>query len=488
MRRLFSDHSFGGRFLLYFGASLIQAVVAIVGIPLTTHFLDPRDFGAFALISSLVGVFSLIAEMGGTVVLSGHLRAASPDEAKVLLSTVVATSAVVAVACGGTLYRAWPELAPLLGISGLPQAAIALAAASIVPSAIWSSLFVYGLVSGRASFVSRLTVLLSLASFAGTMIGLYSFHLGGVALFLGAFVGPAVTALVGLGGLWGNFAPRISRRWLREIARTAPSAIAAGLSGGAQTVVERSTLSSYAGATVVGLYSHSQQYSAYFARVVKAVSNAVWPTALDEAADRNSKFERLGRAWMPVYAGLTCVGVLFAFFAPEIVTLLSHGKFTAAAPLVPIWVAYILLQNAAKPATATLYSVGRGASVSRAQMVSTMLGIGLLVILVPFFGQWGAAASLFASMFSFRVIMNTMASRVRSLPFQDGWVIGGCIVILAATAVETFLAPSLALKCLLCGATLAIIGILARDILMDLFGQVSRHVWPTLLWSRIAPR
>jgi O-antigen/teichoic acid export membrane protein len=191
---------------------------------------------------------------------------------------------------------------------------------------------------------------------------------------------------------------------------------------------------------------------------------------------------------MPVYAGLTCVGVLFAFFAPESVTLLSHGKFTAAAPLVPIWIAYILLQNAAKAATATLYSVGRGASVSRAQMISTMLGIVLLVVLVPFFGQWAAVGSLFASMFAFRVIMNAMASRVRSLPFQDGWVIGGSIVILAATAVETLLVPSLALKCALYGATLGIVGILARDILMDLLGQVFRHVWPTPLWSRLASR
>jgi O-antigen/teichoic acid export membrane protein len=209
---------------------------------------------------------------------------------------------------------------------------------------------------------------------------------------------------------------------------------------------------------------------------------------LDEAADRNGNFERLGRAWMPVYAGLTCVGVLFAFFAPEIVTLLSHGKFTAAAPLVPIWIAYILLQNAAKAATATLCSLGRGASVSRAQMVSTMLGIVLLVVLVPFFGQWGAVGSLFASMFAFRVIMNAMASRVRSLPFRDGWVIGGSIVILAATAVETFLVPSLALKSVLCGATLGIVGILARDTLIDLFGQVCRHIWATPLWSRLAPR
>jgi hypothetical protein len=96
-----------------------------------------------------------------------------------------------------------------------------------------------------------------------------------------------------------------------------------------------------------------------------SLGNALWPLALQEGRNRDDNFKRVGRVWDGVYFSLTVAGVTFALFAHEIIDALTNGKFVEAALWAPILVAYLLIQNSGKAATAILYASMKGALVAR---------------------------------------------------------------------------------------------------------------------------
>ena len=84
------------------------------------------------------------------------------------------------------------------------------------------------------------------------------------------------------------------------------------------------------------VYTHLQQYEVGIRMANGALTNAVTPRTL-EVYLTNGDTTRIEDVFVPWYGLIGCVGVFVALFSDEVVGYLTHGKFTEAAFLVPIW-------------------------------------------------------------------------------------------------------------------------------------------------------
>lgn len=442
--------AFAGRVLTYFGASAVQGLLSLAIVPLTTLLLGPAEFGAFGIVIAAVTLAGGMADMGFGIVLSGHYLEESGLERKRLISTLLVWTVVSGIAAGIALYVLWPFFATLAGdLSAISSVDLALACLS-VPFRTVVGLGTQILVIQSRALHSSIAVLLQAASvFFSTLIALFFFNQGQTALFIGNVTGLAVGFAATLILLSEDFAALPNWRWSWELLRVVPSGALASILENLRALVESATIVRAVGVGGLGVFNHSRLYQGYFGQVTNAIAYALWPSALVEARVPESAFERVGRAWNAVYLGLTIAGVGLASFGTEVVSILTNGKFLAAAPWVPVWVAYLLLQNSGKPATATLYAAKRGAAVARYRAASLSLALAALITLVPIFGIPAAVGVAFGEMLMFRLLLRRGALAVRRLPFQDGWVIAGAGTIALATAVIYGLSLAFPVRCMI---------------------------------------
>jgi O-antigen/teichoic acid export membrane protein len=261
-------------------------------------------------------------------------------------------------------------------------------------------------------------------------------------LFLGAAAGAGASCVCGLWMLRADLRAKPSRKWIRGLLRIAPSTMPAALLEHLRAVTESATVTRVGGLAEMGLFAHSRIYHGYLMQVSNAFGFALWPRALEDARTPGESFQAIGRAWNVLYLAITIAGIGFAAFGAEIIALLTNGKFVAAAPLVPFWIAYLLLQNSGKPASALLYANGAGARSTRLRSATMLGSIAALIALVPHFGVPAAVGVAFAEIIAFRLLVQHAARRIRDVPFQDGWVIAGVLSIVGFSALMELFIPS----------------------------------------------
>lgn len=427
---------FAGRVLIYFGASAVQGLLSLALVPLTTLLLGPPEFGAFGIVIAAVTLAGGLADMGFGIVLSGYYLEASGQVRKQLIATLLAWTLVSGLMAGIALFIFWPVIGKLVGgASFISEMELVLACLSVPLRSVVGFGTQVLVIQSRAMHSGIVMTLQAAAVFASTLAALFAFDQGQAALFIGNVVGIAVGCTAMLILLRKDFAAKPTRRWSAEILRTAPSGALASSLENLRALAESMAMVRALGVGGLGVFNHSRLYQGYLGQIANAIAYSLWPSALEEARVQGSGFEKVGRAWNVVYLGLSIAGVGLAAFGIEIVSVVTNGKFIEAAPWVPLWVGYLLLQNSGKPATATLYAARRGAAVARYRAVSLVLALTALVAFVPVFGIPAAIAIAFGEMLVFRLLLRRGALAIRRLPFQDGWVIAGCCTIAMVTAI-----------------------------------------------------
>jgi hypothetical protein len=148
--------------------------------------------------------------------------------------------------------------------------------------------------------------------------------------------------------------------------------------------------------------------------------------------------------------------------------VLTHDKFTAAAPYVALWVAFILAQCTGKPQTAVLFVERRGLAIGGAGLAVRAAGIALLAVLVPAAGIAGAYATLFAQHVALRIAYHLQVRRYGTVPFQDGWAIAGCVAIGVALLADRSLEASFAMRSVAFVGAVAIMGLMGHAMFREI--------------------
>ncbi|MBK5957175.1 hypothetical protein CCR97_02995 [Rhodoplanes elegans] len=474
---------FAGRVLLFLGANALQAVLAVAILPLTTLKLTAADFGYFALLMSVTAFANALSDGGGALALPAHYGISPGDERRRMIASFFVVSMVLSSMLAVAFLLSWPALAPVvLGQARGPDTRVTeMLAAAIIPLRSLGSLAttVFS-VSGRGNAIAAQIAAQAVGTFAGTLTCLVGLDLGPTALFAGAVIGQLASLAVAALALGAQPWTRPSARWLAVVGRHAPTAVFTGVTDGLRGVGENAVIAGNVGVASVGFYSHARLYYGLQMNATNAFAHNLWSVSLAEARDADSRFRRTGQVWTLVHILLSLFGIGFACFGTEFVALLTNGRLTPAAPLVPWLAVLLLIQVSGRAQNALVFAEGAGAAASRVRAGLSLLALATLPVVVGkvlgyglSLGIAGVIAVLIAEAVVFRLYLRwKCAAFGRRLEFQDRWVVAGIVLTIAAWLLNAGVPMSVTLRGgLFAGVVLGIL-VLERARLAHLLGTL----------------
>jgi O-antigen/teichoic acid export membrane protein len=430
-----------GRILLLAGATVLQVLLSIILLPISTSVLGASDFGRYALLMSVAGFANVIGDGGGALALPAHYGVVSADDRRSMLASFFLVSLLLSSFVASCLAIFLPAVAPAIlghGAEGLSEAMILMAAVLIPLRSISTMAVVTFSVSGRGVAIAMQIVAQAGGTFCGTLIFLFWLKCGAESLFAGAVVGQFAAVLLSAIALGAQPWSRPNARWLAVIGVHAPTAAFAGAVDGVRSMGENTLIAANVDVATLGIFSHARLYYGMLLSATNSVANNIWSTSLDEARDGKSGFEKTHSVWVFTYILVTLFGVGFACIGREFVSLLTNDRLTGAAELVPWFVVLLLINISGRPQNAIVYAHGCGPRLVRGRALISLVVLAALPWIIGKvagiglgFGAWGAIGAIVAEAAIFRIYLVRMAMHLDKVSaFEGRWTAAGIAVVL----------------------------------------------------------
>ncbi|QOJ36654.1 MAG: lipopolysaccharide biosynthesis protein [Nitrospira sp.] len=467
-------------FLWFLLPTLLQTLLGVgVMVPLTTYYLDPADLGTVAILTAFAMLVTPLATTGDNWVLSSHWHATSEADRKELLFNLLLANLGMKVCWATLFWLAAPLLLPRVIRDYRPEYHhyFGLALLGLVAGTFWPTLSAL-MVIERAPVSHAVNESLQWSAGAlTTVIGLVVAKLGVLALFLA----PIAAGLMSMGhGLWygaGRVAFRPSRRWGKEIMRTGLPAVPFAIMDVLSNSLDRFVIQRWLDLSTLGIYAHSQSYRGMFVTMTKAYSRTMTPTFLElfaqPKAESPQQVEQVVSLW---YLCVTAGGIVVTLFAPEVIHLLTHGKFDRAAELVPIWFLLVLAHTAAIPYTQYLLTVRQNVLLSWSSVGMSVVTMVMVCVATWQFGVLGATGAAVAGSFALHGIRFLLARRFGCPYGLEPGLLWGLGIVLGVYLLTYWVGVPFTAKLLLTGVVVATVLVKAAPFCSN--GRWAT-LWPT---------
>jgi O-antigen/teichoic acid export membrane protein len=453
-------------FLWFLLPPLLQTILGVgVMVPLTTYYLDPSDLGAVAILTSLAMLVTPLASTGDSWVLSTHWHASSESGRKELLFNLLVVNFGMKVLWVVIFWLLSPIVLPQVIRDYHPEylGYFGLALAGLLAGTLWATLSSL-MVIERAPVSHAVNESLQWGAGAvTTLYGLAVAKIGVLALFLAPISAGLVSALHGLWYAARKVSPHPSLHWGREIVRSGMPVIPFSLMDVAANSLDRFVIQRWLDLSTLGIYAHSQSYRGMFVTVTKAYSRTMTPAFLELFAGNPAQPRRQVEATVSLwYLCVTAGGILVVLFSPEVIHLLTHGKFDQAAQLVPIWFLLMFAHSMGIPYTQFLLTVRQNALLSWSSVLMSLGTMGLVVLATWQFGVIGATSAAVVGALSLHGMRYVLARRF-GCPYRlETGMLWGAGVTVLAYLISRLIEIPLPLKAL---AGVIVIGVAVRQIL-----------------------
>jgi O-antigen/teichoic acid export membrane protein len=381
-------------FIYYLLPNLVRGMVGmLVMIPLTTHFLDPHDFGVVATITMVSGLLPPLASSGSAWVFAGHLPRAEESERGIILVQVLLWQLGLVLLAGGlgTGLGLWLLPHVVTDWQPLYQQYFVVAVIGQLLGTFWPVFSTYLILAQRG----RLHAVLELLQY-GAMVGMMFaalawWHWGLWALFITPVVANLVGPSVALLALRRSLGFRNPWKWGQVIFRQGLPSILPNLSEIAAMSADQYYLQRWFPLADLGIYSHSQSYKNLFNYALKAFSSSFMPLILAQYAgtDPERRASQWLRQWYLVLGGLGLGATCLSY---EVVALLTHGKFNRAAVLITPWFLQIVVASFGIAYLQYLFHLRETRVLVLRSVIMSGVSIVLNGVLIYFYGLLGAVA------------------------------------------------------------------------------------------------
>ena len=427
-----------GRHSLVYGiGGLVSRILAVLLLPLYTHYLTRADYGAIETLIALTAVLVIVLRAGISSAFFRYYFDARTDEERVV---VVRTSFwfTMTMATAG-LFAGLVLAAPIAhALNGMTPGLVRAAFVGLWAQMNYEQLTSLFRVEERSVQFAIASLANVLVTIAATVLLVAVWHKGAVGVLVGNFTGTLVVYVVLLAYRRYQLGLELSRSLLREMNRFGLPLVPSGLALWAINFVDRLFLNTISGAAETGLYSIGVRISSVIIFLFTAFRTA-WPAfAYSIEDDREA---RRTYAFVLTYLLLVCswLSVALGLLAPWIVRVLTTPRFYEGARVVAL-----LCFAATAYAGYTVMAIGIG-RVRRTQFnwiitfAAAGLNIGLNIALIPPYGMIGAAIATVAAYTLMFLLMTWNAQRLYPVPYQ--W---RRVVTLVGVAVALTLAGKLA--------------------------------------------
>ncbi len=415
-------------------------------LPVVTRFLDPVEYGEYALaltVSGLVGMFA-----SGWVRNVGLRLYYDASERGTTRGFYLGTALVQAV-LASALYGA-----VLLGLQAfdlLPARMGVLLAAGLV--LIIGDQYGYAVTLLRAE--ERTTAFTAaevgsgLLRFGATLGGLYAGFATAQLLFFAMAAAYLVGTLFAVPMLWRRLSgpSRIDFKGLVETVRAGPSALPFSVAAWLDNLASRLILQGFLGTAVVGVFSVGYSIGE---RLVGSLTQAVfmmaWPSILNAWREGGVKLARQALSdAQRIYAYLTLGPVLFlAIFGSEVTRLLTGPEYRDASVVVPLVATAMWFRGLSSYLNRHLELNKRYAHLSLVAICGALVNVGLSFVLVKDYGMVGVAtATVFSNSLTCAFYFLTRDRELTRVRFGSFAAAGGLAALAWAlsSAVGVFATP-----------------------------------------------
>lgn len=364
-------------------------------LPLVTRFLDPVEYGQYALalaVSGLVGMFASgwVRNVGLRLYYDAGERGTTRG---FYLGTALAQAAL-----STTLYSA--VLLVLRAAGHMPADMPVLLAAGLV--LVLGDQYAYAVTLLRAEERSTAFTVAEVGSgfvrFGATVAGLYAGFATAELLFIAMALAYLLGSAYAVPTLWLRLTgpARLDRGGLIETLRAGPSALPFSVAAWLDNLASRLILQGYLGTAVVGVFSVGYSIGE---RLVGSLTQAVfmmaWPSVLNAWRDGGVAAAREAlRDAQRIYAFLTVGPVLFlVVHGPEVTRLLTGPEFREASAVVPLVATAMWFRGLSSYLNRHLELNKRYAHLSSVALAGALVNVSLSLALVGEFGFVGVASA-----------------------------------------------------------------------------------------------
>jgi O-antigen/teichoic acid export membrane protein len=408
-----------GRHSAIYGlGGIVSRILAVLLLPLYTHYLGTRGFGKIETVVALTTVLVIVLRLGiSSAFFRFYFDSNDPERRTLVVRTsfwFTMTMATAGLVVGFVLATPIAHALRLGDDPWLVRAAFVGLWAQMNYEQL-TSLFRVEERSVQFVVASVANVLITVGVTVLLVVGL---HKGPTGAVVGNFVGTLAVYLALLGYRRYQLGLQFDRRLLREMNRFGLPLVPSALALWAINFIDRIFIAQYKGQAEVGVYSVAVRISSAIVFLMMAFRLA-WPAfAYSIEDDRQAKRTY---SFVLTYLLFVCAWISLALglLSPWLVRLLARGPgFHRASEAV----ALLAFGSAAYAGyTVLAIGVGRARATQFNWVISgaaAAVNIVLNVILVPPYGMMGAAIATVAAYVALFLGMAANAQRVYPTPYQ----------------------------------------------------------------------
>ncbi len=459
------------------GARAITMALSIVTVSLTARTLDPTGYGVWVGVGAYTGLFSVLTDLGFTIIATQRMAAEPEREAEwlgALVSVRTAMSLIVAALCAASI----PVLLTSTDDSHAVGYILTLTTLSTGPTALMT-VFQTRLRSGLMQSLTVLSGLLWLAA----VVGLAAAHASVVA-FAAAYllVVLLISGLqIGVTRRFAHVAWRAGRRLWRQLVR---AAIPIGVASVMITIyfqVDSVLLLQIAGAREAGIYGAAYGFLGPLTALPAVIMSSFFPVLSAVYGRDPARARRLVQICADTMAmiGLPILAGTIALSGP-IIHLIYGAGFKDAAGLLPIlMIAFVIICYGSLGGFLSPL-LGLQWRFALYTTIGAVANVALNLALIPSYGAHGSAWATVATEGLTMALMFSTALRALRLRLRLGKItrtvaLAGIMTAAMALAAPLGLIPAGLIGVLIYVGGLFVLRIINRDELRALTNRDDSH-------------
>ena len=413
-------------------ASILQGALALVVIPIATSVLSARDYGEYALVVGIAGLFVALCENGSSSILYVNYKDLQEEKQDSLVLTLftysllwgiaVATMAVLAIQIGSAKMG--------FDFDDSVTSTIALWF-FIISSVLLNIVGPILIIRKEAERLAVCTAAQAVTGFAVLLLCLLVLGMGARSLLVGASTGQVMSVCVGLAFLYRCKKARIDFSWIKRGKKIGLTNWISIVIESLKLTVEKAALGGATGLESVGLLSHATTYMQLLKKFGNSISEAVWPNALDGAGGDKDAREKVQQAWNLFYLLCGLAGICSIVFGEEVIRLVSNNRFQGAAEILAALIAILLVQNSGKMDTAAVYRGAKVVEYNKIRVAAVVSSCIVGLILIRYIGIYAVLISALIDAFLTRSMVHMLAKGKIALQLKPSlpFVLSGVLVL-----------------------------------------------------------
>jgi O-antigen/teichoic acid export membrane protein len=408
----------GSQSVIYGLGGLVSRILAVILLPLYTHYLTPTDYGRVETLVALTTVLIILLRGGIQTAFFRFWFDADDEEShrRVLQTSFWFTMVAATAGLGAGLALAPPIAEALFGDEGLAN----LVRASFV--ALWAAMnyeqltWVFRVEQRPVAYVCASLSNIAI-TVAGTLVLVVVLEKGPIGVIVGNFSGTLLVYLALLGYRRRQLGLGFDRGLLREMNRFGLPLVPSALFLWATNFSDRFFLVKLSDAEEVGLYSVGVRVASAMVLLLTAFRTA-WPAFAYSIRDEREA--RRTYAYVLTYLVLVTswLAVALGLLSPWLVGWLADDAFAEASRVVGL-----LAFGAVAFAVYIVVSIGVGRIKRTQYMWVVTLGgaavnLALNLALIPAYGMMGAAIATLAAYAVMAAGISWWSQRIYPVPYQ----------------------------------------------------------------------